>query len=191
MNHSCLKTTVFALIMMAIGFTASAQSTETTEENTMQANPAIQTIPNLKHPADNVLTGGQPSPEALQALKEHGTDIVVNLRGVGENDAFNEESVTEKLDLAYYTIPIASAADLDRQNAKALDDILARHEDQQIVVHCASGNRVGALFALRAAWLHGKSIDDALEIGREHGLTGLEPQVAAILADSSTKDPSP
>ncbi|HET9679770.1 MAG TPA: sulfur transferase domain-containing protein [Gammaproteobacteria bacterium] len=182
MNPVSLKTAAVCLIFMVGSLTVYAQTPATENEHRMESN-LIDTIPNLKHPADDLLTGGQPSPDAIRALKAQGMDVVINLRGVGENDAFNEETLTDTLNVSYYTIPIASAADLNRQNATALDQILKHHKDQQILVHCASGNRVGALFALRAAWLQSKSIDEALEIGHEHGLTGLEPQVAAILAE--------
>jgi len=51
-----------------------------------------------------------------------------------------------------------------------------------VLVHCMSGNRVGALFALRAFWLQGMSAVEALAVGRRYGLTKLEPLVVQILA---------
>ena len=45
-----------------------------------------------------------------------------------------------------------------------------------------SGNRVGALFALRAHWLQGLPAVEALAVGRRYGLTKLEPLVMQILA---------
>jgi hypothetical protein len=49
------------------------------------------------------------------------------------------------------------------------------------MVHCASGNRVGALLALRANRLEGASPEDALELGLDAGLTRLEPAVREAL----------
>ncbi len=65
---------------------------------------------------------------------------------------------------------------------RLLDKVLLEHKDKNVLVHCASGNRVGALFALRAAWLDGKEKDLALKIGRERGLTSLEKTVSEMLA---------
>ncbi|SVC09755.1 uncharacterized protein METZ01_LOCUS262609, partial [marine metagenome] len=48
--------------------------------------------------------------------------------------------------------------------------------------YCASGNRVGGLLALKAYWLDGVEPDDALEIGRQAGLTGLESAVQELLS---------
>jgi hypothetical protein len=45
------------------------------------------------------------------------------------------------------------------------------------MLHCGSGNRIGALFALMAFHLEGESADRALQVGREAGLTRLEPVV--------------
>jgi len=58
---------------------------------------------------------------------------------------------------------------------------LIRNAAHPIVVHCASSNRVGAMAALRAAWLQGQSADQAIETGKAWGLKSLEPEVRALL----------
>ncbi len=50
-----------------------------------------------------------------------------------------------------------------------------------VLVHCGSGNRVGAIHALGAHYIDGQSIDDALVVGRSTGLTGFEPRVRELL----------
>src|SRR5690606_38327465 len=50
------------------------------------------------------------------------------------------------------------------------------------LVHCASGNRVGALAALRAAWLQGADEEAAIAEGRRWGLRSLETEVRSSLA---------
>ena len=50
-----------------------------------------------------------------------------------------------------------------------------------VLVHCGSGNRVGALFALRAAWLQGVAPAQAVALGRAAGMTALEPAIRGIL----------
>ena len=66
------------------------------------------------------------------------------------------------------------------QNAANLDQILSDY-DGPVLVHCGSGNRVGALLALRQSLL-GADDEDALAYGKSAGLTGLEPVVRARLA---------
>ena len=49
-----------------------------------------------------------------------------------------------------------------------------------VLIHCASGNRVGALVALHARGT-GATPDEALALGKAAGLAGLEPAVRARL----------
>ncbi|MDR5880476.1 hypothetical protein [Caballeronia sp. LZ032] len=60
--------------------------------------------------------------------------------------------------------------------------MLQVQDNLPVIVHCGSGNRVGALFALRAAWVKGVDVPKAIEIGRQHGLTKLEDDVRRILS---------
>ena len=50
------------------------------------------------------------------------------------------------------------------------------------MVHCASGNRVGALFALKAFHLEDADVESALASGREAGLTKLEETIRERLS---------
>ena len=50
-------------------------------------------------------------------------------------------------------------------------------------MHCASGNRVGALMALRASQ-NGASAEEAMAAGKAAGLTRLEPVVAKRLEEA-------
>ncbi|MFC5577936.1 hypothetical protein ACFPOA_07935 [Lysobacter niabensis] len=56
-------------------------------------------------------------------------------------------------------------------------DAMLREAKRPVLVHCASGNRVGAIVALRAAWMEGRSTEDAIAIGKTWGLKGLEGEV--------------
>jgi len=55
-----------------------------------------------------------------------------------------------------------------------------------VLVHCGSGNRVGALLALRAS-LDGADDEKALALGREGGLSSLEGVVRERLDENSDK----
>jgi len=138
-------------------------------------------IPNAKAPADGVLTGGQPSKQALEQAKQQGYRTIVNLRPAGEFSDWDESAVVKQLGMEYVSIPVGSAADLKDTNIQRLDAVLKDKSKYPIIVHCASGNRVGALFALRAAKIEGKDAETALRIGREAGMTGLEAEVRSRL----------
>lgn len=132
--------------------------------------------------AGNILSGGQPSAEQLAEARDAGFRMVVNLRGEGEFNGYDEAAAARALGLDYRAIPVASAADVNEANARALQAALTEAGDAPVLVHCASGNRVGALVAL-GAWLDGADPDAAIEAGKRAGLTGLEPHVRSLMDD--------
>ena len=101
---------------------------------------------------------------------------VLNLRPLAEQPGRDEAAEVAAAGLAYASLPIADAGALDRESAAALDRAL-RKLPTPLLVHCASGNRVGALVALREAWFAGADPQTALTRGRAAGLAGLEPQI--------------
>lgn len=132
-------------------------------------------------PAPNLLTAGQPTAADFEALAAAGLKHIVNLRPTTEDAGFDEAALASKLGLSYTVVPISGPGDLNLARAKDLDAALAATQGQPALVHCASSNRVGALLALRAAWLQGKSSDEALALGRAGGLTKMEPAVQQLL----------
>lgn len=135
-----------------------------------------------RHPTDALWTAGAVAPEQFPAIAAAGVKHVINLRPRAEQGDFDESATVTSCGMAYANLPIAGPQDLTLDNVKAFDALVAKTGGEPLVVHCASNNRVGALFALRAAWINGASADDALAIGRAHGLLAMEPAVAALLA---------
>lgn len=130
---------------------------------------------------DQLLVGGQPTEAQLEAIAKAGIRSVVNLRGEAEEGSLDEAEDVHGLGLAYLHLPIAGAGDLDEERARRLAEWLAEPEHLPAVVHCASGNRVGALFALKAFYVDDETPDEALAKGQEHGLTSLTEKVKALL----------
>lgn len=134
-----------------------------------------------KHPEPNVWVSGQPSLDDLKAAKAAGVKVVANLRSEREPTGFqSEEETVEALGMRYHAIPVAGAAGVNLDNAHALKALLEQTKGDKVLLHCASGNRIGALFAL-LAHEEGKSVEEALEAGRQAGLRGLEPVVRSKL----------
>lgn len=138
-------------------------------------------IPNARTPADGVLTGGQPSLAQFGAARDAGYKTVINLRNTGEAGVAEEAKLLPEMGLTYHHLPVAGAMGITVENAKAFAALLDDAE-APVMVHCGSGNRIGALAAMKAFHLDGKGTVDALEIGRAWGLTGLEPVVRHHLA---------
>ncbi|MBT8398949.1 MAG: protein tyrosine phosphatase family protein [Rhodothermia bacterium] len=124
--------------------------------------------------------GGQPDQEALVRLATaQGVKTVVNIRFPEEMGSvdFNEQAVAESLGLRYVTIPVSpgsfSQHDVDRF-AQVLGET-----DEPVLLHCASSNRVGGMWAAYLSMHRGVEPDDALELGRSAGLRS-EGMVAAV-----------
>jgi uncharacterized protein (TIGR01244 family) len=132
-------------------------------------------------PVDGIRSSGQPDAAAFELLVEAGYVAVVDMRGQNENRGLDQGALLEQLDLGYITLPLTSPDAINFENAAALEEILAGI-DGPVLLHCGSGNRVGALLALMKS-KQGASDEDAIAYGRAAGLTGLEPVVRARLAE--------
>ncbi len=124
---------------------------------------------------------GQPTAEALAQLPAAGITTVIDLRPDQETAELDEKSVAEKAGLKYRALPIAGAADLTPENVARFDQLLKDSAAENVLIHCASGNRVGAMLALQARWVPGKSAKEALAIGKAAGMTGLAADVQKLL----------
>ncbi|TDB29472.1 hypothetical protein ATCM_18530 [Stenotrophomonas sp. ATCM1_4] len=134
---------------------------------------AMATDAPLRQPRPQLLTAGQPSAQQLRDAARSGVTTVIDLRRPEEDRGYDEGAQAEQLGLRYVRLPIAGTADLTTANARTLQRLLAQ-DDGTTLLHCASGNRAGALLALLNARLEGASTDDALQLGRAAGMTSLE-----------------
>lgn len=139
-------------------------------------------LPYLSQPEPGHYRAGAVQPDDIARLADAGIMHVINMRTDAETPDFNERAAVEAAGMHYHHLPIGSADDLDMAEVLRLDALLDAAGDEPVLVHCASSNRVGALFALRAAWLEGKDADQAIDTGREWGLAGLEDTVRDKLA---------
>lgn len=137
-------------------------------------------IPFALTPAEGVLTGGQPTAAQFEAARQAGYKTIINLRGHGEAGVAEQAKSLPAMGFAYHHLPVDGGAGVTVDNAKTFARLLDEAE-APVMVHCGSGNRIGALAAMKAFHLDGASADEALKIGRAWGLTGLEPVVRARL----------
>lgn len=131
-------------------------------------------------PERGFISTGQPDAAVLQAIAEAGFVAVVDLRTVTEDRGIDEQAEVEGLGMSYINLPVAGSAGITFENAARLDRILAGL-DGPVLLHCGSGNRVGALFALREK-RRGADAEQALAVGKAAGLTRSEEIVRERLA---------
>jgi uncharacterized protein (TIGR01244 family) len=147
----------------------------------------------IRQPVADIYTAGQPTCEQLAALKRKGVRTVINLRAASEPNEFDERLQTERLGMAYVSLPVAGAQDVHRDAVASFSRELDRARGKgAVLVHCASSNRVGAMLALDRGLTHGASREESLFLGRAAGLDSLEPVVDGLLGqcrDDSQGDP--
>ena len=138
-------------------------------------------------PVDGVTSSGQPDQAAFEVFSESGYVAVIDLRGAEEDRGMvDEQAAITNLGMDYVLLPIENEDAINFENAAKLDELIASY-DGPVLVHCGSGNRVGALLALRHSQA-GATDAEALEHGSEGGLTRLEDVVKERLDNSSSKD---
>ncbi|MDH3748091.1 MAG: sulfur transferase domain-containing protein [Gammaproteobacteria bacterium] len=137
-------------------------------------------------PVDGITSSGQPDADALKVFRDSGYAAVIDLRGDAENRGLDERAVVEKLGMQYVPFPVVGRDAINFDTAKQLDQLI---QDQHgpVLIHCGSGNRVGAMLALIKS-LDGADDEQAILIGKEGGLTRLEPVVRERLRDKSTRE---
>lgn len=131
-------------------------------------------------PVEGVATGGQPTPADLTALAEAGYRTVLDTRAPGEPRGFDEVDVVERAGMTYVNMPIGATPLTDG----VFDEFRALMRDgtrQPILVHCASGNRVGLMMIPYLVLDAGRSPQEAVELAVRMGLSN--PQYARLALD--------
>ncbi len=187
MNRKARPAWLAIILVLTLGCRAEAPPPADPGPQTAETPPAAPApppaaaaaidIPNARTPVEGVLAGGQPSVEQFEQAARAGYRTVVNLRAPGEKGSWDGAAKAAELGLRYVAIPIAGADGLNAENVRKLADIVGDPQALPAMVHCASGNRVGALFALKAFHVDGESAEDALAFGLEAGLTRMEDAV--------------
>lgn len=143
-------------------------------------NDAPLRLPNQCMPAPDLISCGMPSPKDLHEAQAAGIKTIINLCAPHETPG--EQDFVARLGLNYANIPVTGAADLTEDNARALGEIVNDCSNHPILIHCMSGNRVGALLAMKAFYVDNAAPEQALELGRAAGLKALEPEVWRLVS---------
>lgn len=167
---------VLCLILASLVAVAGDKNLDTVSRLKVDLDAVVEL--NQVRPVDGVTTAGQPDEAGFKVFADNGYAAVIDLRTAGENRGLEESTVVESLGMDYINLPIGRDG-ITFANAKALQALIKGY-DQPVLVHCASANRVGALFAL-SEYAESEDADAALEAGRAAGLTGMEPIVKKVL----------
>lgn len=176
-----MRRTILTAAVLAGAAVAGAQVPETLE-------PAE--IPAYRLVRPGLAVGGQPSPDALGRLGEMGFRTVVNLRTEKEG-APAQRAVVEAQGLRYVWIPVTPET-FSLADVEAVEKVLDDPASGPVLFHCASSNRVGAVWAAIQA-RKGKSLEEAVDAGRQAGLHSptMEAAVRRVLGLPAAAETAP
>jgi uncharacterized protein (TIGR01244 family) len=107
------------------------------------------------HTLGGVFLASQPQPADFEQAREGGIKTVINLRKKDELD-WDEEAKVKELGLEYHQVPFKAPTELTDQVFDEVRSLLNDPEKKPILLHCASANRVGAI------WLAHRVLDGRL-----------------------------
>jgi uncharacterized protein (TIGR01244 family) len=119
-----------------------------------------------------VYFAGQPTESGLREAADREIAVVVNIRPESEMKSkvdFDEPAVVGEIGIDYVTIPVTPDT-LSRSQVRRLHEVLTENEGNMLI-HCGSSNRVGGLWALYLHQYESLPLDQALERGRQAGMT--------------------
>lgn len=124
----------------------------------------------------------QPTAADLVTLARRGARLVLDLRQPSEDHGCDESALVAAGGMTYRNLPVAGVAGLTPGNVREFARLVDDPANHPLVIHCATANRVGALVALKAAWLDGADTETALALGRRAGMRAIETAVRAALS---------
>lgn len=176
-----LLVAVAALALPAMVFGAWGSATEDAPVSATGSDAAVATTSGvaLLRPRDGLVVAGQPATGDWAALAASGIRTVINLRPQAELQGRDERAEVAAAGMRYVELPVSGPADITQENAEALSRLLAQ-ADGPVLVHCASGNRVGGLLAVAMAQ-SGMPVSAALDFGRSAGMKSIEGRTREVI----------
>jgi uncharacterized protein (TIGR01244 family) len=137
--------------------------------------PQKTTIPgatNVTRVDATIACGGATTPEAFPELKKLGFKSIVNLRREQEPgaDIPGAKTAATASGLKYIHLPL-DGANPDPKIADAFIAAVTEKTNQPVYIHCASANRVGAMWLIKRVVVDGWEIPRATEEAAAIGLT--------------------
>ena len=124
---------------------------------------------NAACPLPGVATGGQPDSAHFVALAAGGVRTVIDLRAASEPRGYDEPAVARAAGLEYVSLPV-TAASLSDSTIDAFRALMKARRTASVLVHCHSGNRVGAVMVPYLVLDRGWTLERAIAAAEAGGL---------------------
>ena len=129
----------------------------------------------------DVIVSGQPTPEGLLNARDGGTTLVINSRMQSEM-SFDERSVVQGLGMRYLNLGFTPST-LDDVVVDSFIFELKKHkpEDGKLLVHCSTGSRVAALWAMYE--IKELKVDPQTAVERARRIAPLSTEMVIAIGD--------
>ncbi len=134
---------------------------------------ALDGVPNAAQALPRLTTSGQPSAAHFEALRSAGGAVVLDLRDPSEPRPFDEPALVAGLGMAYHNVPVTPETMTDDTMDRILG-VLRANAHRDVLLHCASANRVGGPMIAYLMLDHGLSGDQATDQAIRLGLRSRE-----------------
>lgn len=128
---------------------------------------------------------GAPSNDGLEGLQDRGVKTVIDLRGSDEVSPADAQAARDR-GMTYVHIPMKSD-ELTEEQIEEFLRAMREGEDDPVLIHCAGGNRAGAMYGLYLGKSGQCSAEEALRRARAAGLKNakLEGDVVRAMREDS------
>ena len=136
--------------------------------------------------ADSWLFAGQPDAQGFVGAARAGVTAVLNIRQPQEVD-WDVAAAAEAAGIRYANVPLdIGPQGVDQASVAAIEAQLAQWQDQVVLIHCASGNRVALWWALHLAQVHGLDVETSIALAQQ---AGMRPILIPLLQSQLDKTP--
>ena len=131
------------------------------------------------HTFGETILAGQPSADDLELAKARGVKTIISLRLPDETD-WDEKAAVEALGMNFHRIPFRDADALTDDVFDDVRTILNDNNAGPVMLHCASANRVGAVWLAHRVVDKGLTLEQAEQEANVVGLTRADYRDQAV-----------
>jgi uncharacterized protein (TIGR01244 family) len=174
MNRHMFYSAMMILPGLCLTATAQPESGAASPDSSQQQQPKLEaceigSIRNL-HRLGRIYLAGQPSPDDFRKAKQdEGIRTVVNLRMAVEQLGTDQAADLKRLGIEYHHFPFGTPDSLTDDIFDRSRALIADRRKHPVLMHCASANRVGAIWLVHRVLddklTYEKALDEAHEVG--------------------------